>query len=164
MKETGLKIHTWPDNILKKSCKKVENVDSQIKKTFDKMYSLMKKNQGIGLAANQVGLDLSLAVIQVKDKVFKLVNPRIIKKTGTIKFEEGCLSFPGLSLEIKRARKVWVSALNEDGDPLDIEAEGILAVVFQHEIDHINGIVFIDRVSLWKRFSLIPKLKEMSRQ
>ncbi len=164
MRKTGLKIHTWPDKILKKSCNRVEKFDYQIKNTFDEMYRLMKKSQGIGLAANQVGLDLSLIVIEVRDKIFRLVNPRIIKKEGAIKFEEGCLSFPGLTLEIKRGRKVWVSALDEEGDPLDIEAEGILSVVFQHEIDHINGVVFIDRVNLWKRFSLLPKLKEISKR
>ncbi|OQX86259.1 MAG: peptide deformylase [Candidatus Omnitrophica bacterium 4484_70.2] len=127
----------------------------------------MKEKGGIGLAANQAGLDLKLVVIDIppfktnKNIVFKLINPKILKKEGRRKFEEGCLSFPNLSLTIKRAERVWVEALDERGKILNLEAKGILSIVLQHEIDHINGIVFIDRLSFWERVKILPKLRKL---
>jgi peptide deformylase len=162
MSEIELRIHTWPDKILRKKCKKVERVDAQIRGILDKMYYLMEEEKGVGLAANQVGVDLALIVAKAEDRVFKLVNPRIVKKEGRIEFEEGCLSFPDLVLKTKRAAKVWISSLDESGQALDIEAEGSLSVIFQHEIDHINGVLFIDRVPLWKRIELKLKLARIS--
>lgn len=161
MNRIELKIHTWPDKILKKKCKKVEHMNANIRALLAQMYILMKENQGVGLAANQAGIDLSLVVIEAEDKVFKLVNPQIAKKEGEAEYEEGCLSFPGLTLKVKRAKRVWVSSWNEEGEPLDIEVEGILAIIFQHEIDHINGITFIDRIPLWRRVRVISRLKEL---
>lgn len=161
MSKTELKIHTWPDRILKKKCKKVERIDASIYDYLGQMYSLMKESQGVGLAANQAGLDIALVVVEIGDTSLKLVNPRIVKKQGKITFEEGCLSFPGLSLQVKRSKKIWISSLDENGDPLDIEAKEILAVILQHEIDHINGIVFTDRLPLWQRLRILPKLRGM---
>ncbi len=164
MRETKLKIHLWGESILRKKCRKVENVDDGIRSTLNEMYSLMKISDGVGLAANQAGIDLQLIVIEFKNDIFKLVNPRIIKKEGSIRFDEGCLSFPGLTLNVKRAEKVWVSALDDKGNPLDIEASGILAVILQHEIDHINGIVFIDRIPFMERLKIRGRLREIRRQ
>lgn len=164
MKETELRIRTWPDPLLKKKCKKINQVNSQVRRLLDRMYDLMKKNGGVGLAASQVGLDSALIVIETADKLFKLISPRILKKEGSIVFEEGCLSFPGLMLRIKRANKVWVSALDEGGNPLDIEVEGLLAVIFQHEIDHINGVVFIDRIPLWRKILIQFRLRRMEKR
>lgn len=161
MSQTELKIHTWPDKILKKKCKKVKGVDATIKDYLEQMYALMKQSQGVGLAANQAGLELSLVVIEIGHTSLKLVNPQIIRREGSIEFEEGCLSFPGLPLKVKRARKVWVSALDEQGEPFDIEAEDILAVIVQHEIDHINGVVFIDRIPFLSRLRVGFQLKKM---
>ncbi len=161
---TELKLRIWPDKILRTKCKAVTNPDANIRRILDQMYTIMKINRGIGLAATQVGLDICCIIVEAEDRVFRLLNPKIIKKEGTQIFEEGCLSFPGLSLRIKRARSVWVTAMDEWGDPLDIEAEGLLAVVFQHEIDHINGIVFIDRIPLWERMKILPVLRKMERE
>ena len=161
MKRIKLRIHFWGEKILRRKCRKVREVDDDIRMILDEMYSLMRVSDGIGLAANQAGIDLRLIVIQIKDSIFKLVNPKIIKREGSIKIEEGCLSFPGVTLDIKRAGKVWVSSLDETGSPIDIEAGGILAVALQHEIDHINGVVFIDRVSFLKRLKLKNKLREI---
>ena len=161
MKKTKLKIRIWPDPGLRKKCRDVEEVDVRVKEILQDMYFLMKRKDGVGLAATQVGVDISLVVIEAGDKVFKLVNPRIEKKEGSFVFNEGCLSFPGLTLDIKRAYKVWVSALDETGDPLDIEAEGALSVIFQHEIDHINGKVFIDRCPAWRKFFVMSRLRKM---
>ena len=161
MNETKLRIHTWPENILRQRAQKVERVDDKVRYLLDEMLSLMKVSGGVGLAGNQAGLDLSLIIIQIEDQTFKLVNPKITKKEGSVSFPEGCLSFPGLELEIKRANKVWVSALNQEGKPVEIEAQGFLAVAFQHEIDHVNGVVFINRISFWQRLKTFPRLKKI---
>lgn len=161
--EIPLRIHTWPDKILKKKCKEAVIFDKSIIKLLDKMYALMRKCSGVGLAGNQAGLDLQLIVIEAEDKVFRLANPKIVKKSGRINFKEGCLSFPSLQLVVRRFERVWVAAKNEYGEDIDIEAEGPLAVIFQHEIDHINGISFIDRISLPQRLRIIPKLREIAK-
>ncbi len=163
MKTTALKIVLWPNKILKTPARQVERVDKEIASLLEKMYVAMLYYKGIGLAANQLGLNLRLAVVSAEDKVFKLVNPRILKKEGRFKIVEGCLSFPGLELEIKRAKRVWVSSLDEKARPLEIEAEGLLAVVFQHEIDHLEGIPFIYRVPLWKRLKALSSLKKKNK-
>ena len=163
MKKIGLRIHTWPEKILRKKCKKVDLVDEQIRELLDEMCLVMLNDKGIGLAANQVGLDISMVVVALEDKLFKLVNPCIVKKEGTMSILEGCLSFPGLELEVKRSKKVWVSALNEKGEPLDIEADGVLAIIFQHEIDHVNGITFISRVPFRQRLKVSAQLKEIKK-
>jgi peptide deformylase len=123
----------------------------------------MREHKGVGLAANQAGLTLRLAVIEAEDKVFKLVNPVIIKKSGRIAILEGCLSFPGLELKVRRYGKIWVRSLNEKGEPLNLEVEDTLAIVFQHEIDHLDGICFIDRIPFWERLKIVPKLKAIKR-
>jgi peptide deformylase len=151
MEETKLKIHTWPDTVLRRRCKEVKVVDDNIRGLLDQMYALMLVNNGVGLAANQVGLDQRLVVAGLGDKVFKLVNPKVIRKEGKLNFLEGCLSFPGVEVKVSRAKRVWVSALDEKGQPLELELQGVWAVVFQHEIDHIDGIIFFDRLSFWKR-------------
>ncbi|UCC95740.1 MAG: peptide deformylase [Candidatus Omnitrophota bacterium] len=159
-----LRIYTWPEQILRKRCKDVLIVDDETRNILSEMYALMKIHKGIGLAANQAGINLRLIVVEAEDKVFKLVNPQITKREGRIALKEGCLSFPGLELEVKRAKKVWLSALSEKGEPIDIEAEDVLAVAFQHEIDHINGIEFIDRISFWQKFKVLPQLKKIKRR
>jgi len=164
MKETKLKICTWPEKILRKKCREVKTFDGRIKCLFSEMLSLMRITDGVGLAANQVGLDLRLVVVELNSKVFKLVNPRITKKKGSLRFLEGCLSFPGLELEIKRSEKVWLSAQDEEGKEINLEAKGPLAVIFQHELDHIDGIVFIDRASFWQKLRAKPKLKAIVRR
>lgn len=158
MEKFPLELKVWPDKILRKKCRKAEKVDFNIRGLLDKMFVMMRKHQGVGLAGPQAGIDLALVVIQAGDKVFRLVNPEIIRKKGKIRIEEGCLSFPGISLGIKRAETVWVSYLDETGDPVTLEAEGVLSVILQHEIDHINGIVFIDRAGLAQRLKNIPGL------
>lgn len=163
MSKTKLKIHTWPDEILRKKCKKVKKVDASTRALLDEMLSLMRVNLGVGLAANQAGLDLSLVVIEAEGKTLKLVNPRVVKGEGLICFREGCLSFPGLEMDIKRKNKVKIAALNEKGEKINFDAEGVLAVVLQHEIDHTNGIVFIDKISLWQRLKVIAKLKSIKK-
>jgi peptide deformylase len=128
------------------------------------MLSLMRISGGVGLAATQAGLDLSLLVVEIEGRIFKLVNPVITKSEGSITFLEGCLSFPGLELEVRRANKVWIKTLDEEGRSLEITAEGFLAVVFQHEIDHVEGVVFIDRISFWQRLKAHNRLRKIIRK
>ena len=159
MSKTKLRIHLYGEKILRKKCRLVKEVDETIRRLLGEMYTLMKINNGIGLASNQAGLDLKLVVIDTGNVSLKLVNPKIIKKEGSIVFNEGCLSFPDIYLKIKRANKVWVEAQDEFGRPFTYEAEGILAVVFQHEIDHTEGILFIDHIGLKEKFKIRNKLR-----
>jgi len=164
MNKTKLRIHIWPERILRKKSRKVEKADAKIKCLLEEMLSLMRVSGGVGLAANQVGLDLRLIIVEAENQTFKLVNPRIVRKEGSTSFLEGCLSFPGLELEVKRANKVWISAQNEESESIKINAEGFLAVIFQHEIDHIEGVVFIDRISFWQRLKAYPGLRKIIRR
>lgn len=164
MTTTKLRIHTWPDKILRKKTKRVEKVDERIRALLDEMLTLMRVSGGVGLAANQAGIDLQLIVIETEGRVFKLANPVIVKNKGSLISNEGCLSFPGLEFAVKRHTKVWVKAVDEHGKPFDYEAEGLLAIVFQHELDHINGITFIDRGSFWQKLKARPMLARIAKE
>ena len=152
-----LKILTYPDKFLSEPTKPVENIDEKIQNLIKDMASIMYQAPGIGLAAIQVGINKSLLIYDVLPKDEKrslqvLINPRIIESEGTtISEDEGCLSVPDFRANVKRAASVLVEGFDNKEKPLRIEAEGLLAVVLQHEIDHLNGILFIDRISSLKR-------------
>lgn len=161
MKKTELRLQLYGSPLLRKRCLEVEKIDFRIRELLSSMVTLMRMKKGVGLAANQAGLELRLVVIETPERLYRMINPRITAQKGRIFFDEGCLSFPGINLRIKRAREVWVNYLNEEGFAIDLKAEGSLAVILQHEIDHINGILFIDRVPVWQRLKLIPQLKKI---
>lgn len=152
-----LEILTYPDKFLKQPTKPVENIDGTIQKIIEDMALTMYEAQGVGLAAIQVGCDKSIIVYDVSQREGQrslqvLINPRIVTAEGEMLSEdEGCLSVPDLRANVKRASYVLVESLDSEGKPLRIEANGLLATVFQHEIDHLNGILFIDRISALKR-------------
>lgn len=152
-----LKILTYPDKFLSEPTKPVENIDEKIRNLIKDMASIMYQAPGIGLAAIQVGINKSLLIYDVSPRDEKrslqvLINPRIIESEGkTISEDEGCLSVPDFRANVKRAASVLVEGFDSEEKPLRIEAEGLLAVVLQHEIDHLNGILFIDRISSLKR-------------
>ncbi|MBW2575569.1 MAG: peptide deformylase [Deltaproteobacteria bacterium] len=152
-----LKILTYPDKFLSEPTKPVENIGEKIQNLIKDMASIMYQAPGIGLAAIQVGINKSLLIYDVLPKDEKrslqvLINPRIIESEGTtISEDEGCLSVPDFRANVKRAASVLVEGFDNKEKPLRIEAEGLLAVVLQHEIDHLNGILFIDRISSLKR-------------
>lgn len=152
-----LKILTYPDKFLSKPTKAVENIGEKIQNLIKDMASIMYQAPGIGLAAIQVGINKSLLIYDVLPKDEKrslqvLINPRIIESEGsTISKDEGCLSVPDFKANVKRAASVFVEGFDNKEKPLRLEAEGLLAVVLQHEIDHLNGILFIDRISSLKR-------------
>lgn len=152
-----LEVLTYPDKFLKQPTKPVEEIDGTIQKLIDRMTETMYNAPGVGLAAIQVGYDKSLLIYDISPKAEKrslqvLINPRIITSEGTIISEnEGCLSVPDFRADVGRAASVLVEGLDRTGKPIRIEAEGLLAIVLQHEIDHLNGTLFIDRISPLKR-------------
>ncbi|MEE8479787.1 MAG: peptide deformylase [Desulfobacterales bacterium] len=152
-----LKILTFPDKFLRQPTKPVENIDGEIQKVIDGMAGIMYEAPGVGLAAIQVGYDKSIIVYDVSLKEEKrslqvLINPKIISSEGKILSEnEGCLSVPDLRTDIKRSVSILVEGLDREGKPLKIEADELLALVLQHEIDHLNGTLIIDHISSLKR-------------
>jgi peptide deformylase len=154
---TALDVLTYPDKFLRQPAKPVEEIDENIQKLIENMTETMYEAPGVGLAAIQVGYDKSLLIYDIAPKEEKrslqvLINPRIITSEGTMISEnEGCLSVPDFRADVRRAASVLVEGLDRSGKPLRLEAEGILAIVLQHEIDHLNGTLFIDRISSLKR-------------
>jgi peptide deformylase len=152
-----LKILTYPDKFLSEPTKPVENIDEKIQNLVKDMASIMYQAPGVGLAAIQVGINKSLLVYDVSPRDEKrslqvLINPRIVESEGTTISEgEGCLSVPDFRANVKRAASVLIEGFDNKEKPLRIEAQGLLAIVLQHEIDHLNGILFIDRISPLKR-------------
>jgi len=150
-----LEIKKFKSPVLRKRCEEIKEITSQIEKLVFDMAETMKKSRGIGLAASQVGALKRIIVIQPdlrKQEFIALINPKIIKKSEKKDLlEEGCLSFPNIFINISRPKKVEVEALDIKGDKIKIRAEGILSHVFQHEIDHLDGILFFDRLSLIER-------------
>ena len=146
-----LEIYTYPDPILKQQAEPVDHVNSEIFRLIDDMAETMYDAPGIGLAANQVGKALKLLVVDLQRPDYEhgllvLINPEIVRASGETSYEEGCLSVPDYFAMVKRAEQVTVRALNQHGKLVDIEADGLLAVVLQHEIDHLDGTLFVDRL------------------
>jgi len=155
-----LDIKKYPNSILRKKCKRVREVTPGIKQLINDMIATMQKNNGIGLAAPQVGVSKRIIVAQTDYGLKAFINPEIIKKTKEKEImEEGCLSFPDLWLKVERAKGVEITAL--DGNGNKTKAEGLLSIILQHEIDHLDGILFIDRISFWQRLKIRKKLKEI---
>jgi len=160
MQETELKIRIIGDPVLRRKARKVGRVTARHKDILSKMARLMYEASGIGLAAPQVGIDEQMIVIDIGKGLYKLVNPRIIKKEGHQAIEEGCLSVPGISVKVKRAKKITVQAFDDDGKLVSFDAQDLMAVACQHEIDHLFGKLIIDYAPLWKRLAFRKKLKE----
>jgi peptide deformylase len=146
-----LEIRKYPDPILRRRATEVPRIDTTIRRLSDQMVETMYFSQGAGLAANQVGVPVRLIVVRLDADVLRLVNPEIVSWEGEEVAEEGCLSIPGFFEHVKRSRKVKVRGTRIDGKVLEEEFEGFFARVFQHEIDHINGLLFVDRLSPVKK-------------
>ena len=161
-----LPIITAPDRRLKVNSKPVETVDDEVRRLLDDMLETMYQAPGIGLASTQVGDPRRLVVIDVSeehDDPLCLVNPEILERQGAEKNEEGCLSVPGIYEKVQRAERILVKALDRDGKPLEMEADGLLAVCIQHEIDHLDGKLFVDYLSNLKRQRIRKKLEKEAR-
>jgi peptide deformylase len=152
-----LKILTYPDDTLRQPTNKLDNIDGDVQKMIDQMASTMYDAPGVGLAAIQVGWDKSVLIFDIsssdQDRSLQvLINPRIIDQEGEIISEnEGCLSVPEFKADVKRYASILVQGVDREGRPLELEAQGMLAIILQHETDHLKGKLFIDHVSALKR-------------
>lgn len=133
------------DEILRKRCRKVDNIDKRLLTLIEDMKETMYKADGVGLAAPQIGILKRMAVIDIGEGPIVIINPEIIETKGSYIDIEGCLSIPGRQGTVERPEKVKVKALNERGEEIIIEGEGLLARAFCHEIDHLDGILFVDK-------------------
>lgn len=170
------KILTYPDPFLRKKSTPVEEIDGEVLRLLDDMAETMYEAPGVGLAAPQVGVDKRIIVVDISPRVkegeedegeeieydgpglIELINPEITASGGESIGEEGCLSIPGFVSDVRRKQRVVLEGYNREGELLEIEAEDLLARVFQHEIDHLDGILFIDRLSRLKRELLKKKI------
>ncbi len=161
-----LDILHYPDPRLRNKARPVEKVDDQIRKLVDDMFETMYEAPGIGLAATQANVPKRVIVIDVSDaknRPLCLINPEILARDGEEECEEGCLSVPGVFDTVTRSERVRVSALDRDGKSIELEADGLLAVCIQHEIDHLDGKLFVDYLSNLKRQRIRKKLEKESR-
>ena len=142
-----LRIRTEGSEILRKKARPVASVNRSIKRLAEDMLETMYKARGAGLAAPQIGRDIRLVVMDIGEGPLMLVNPRVTSSAGKIVDAEACLSIPGVSGKVARAKRVFVEGLDLDGKTQLLEAEGFLARVIQHEVDHLDGVLFIDRAT-----------------
>ncbi len=164
-----LTIRHYGDPVLRRKARRVKVVDEAIRRLAEEMSELMKRQGGVGLAANQVGERIRLIVVDPSageraEELFALVNPKITAREGSYEDEEGCLCFPGLRIPIRRALNVKAEGLDLDGNPVFLEGRGLLARILQHEIDHLDGIMMVDRLPLLKRLAMKFKLPRLKRQ
>lgn len=162
-----LKILQYPDERLHTVAAKVPAVTDEIRTLVRDMAETMYAAPGVGLAATQVDVHKEVIVIDVSDKrdnLLAFINPEILAAEGEAECEEGCLSVPGIFDKVKRAQRVTVRALNQDGSPFEVEAEDLLSVCIQHEMDHLKGKVFVEYLSRLKQSRILAKMKKMQRK
>jgi peptide deformylase len=169
---TVREIRKYPDPVLHTKTARVEAVDSGLQQLIDDMIETMYAAPGVGLAANQVGVSLQLAVIDITSReereqgrqrpVVVIINPEILSMEGSVAEEEGCLSIPDYAETVKRAVKVRVRAQDRKGKVFELETEGLMAKALQHEIDHLNGLLFVDRLSPLKKSIFKRKYKKLA--
>ncbi|HEX8979488.1 MAG TPA: peptide deformylase [Parasulfuritortus sp.] len=162
-----MKILQYPDNRLHTVAKPVAEVDDHIRRLAADMAETMYAAPGIGLAATQVDRHIRMIVIDTseeKNTLMVFINPEILEKDGEAVYEEGCLSVPGIYEKVTRAEHIKVRALNLDGQPFELEAEGLLAICIQHEIDHLDGKVFVEYLSRLKQERIRTKLLKQQRE
>ena len=163
---TTLNILHFPDPRLRNVAQPVEQVDDSVRQLIDDMFETMYAAPGIGLAATQVNVARRIIVIDIseeRDQPLCLINPQISALDGVEEMEEGCLSVPGVYEKVQRAERVSVKALDRQGEPVEFQADGLLAVCIQHEIDHLDGKLFVDYLSQLKRTRIRKKLEKEQR-
>ena len=164
-----MKIHTYPDPVLKTKAEPIEAFDEELQCLIDQMAETMYQAPGIGLAANQVGVLKQVIVYDVSSKedeknLSVLINPEIISEEGEVTFDEACLSVVDYSADVIRYEKITVRGLDRLGNSVEFEANNLLAICLQHEIDHLHGILFIDRISHLKRSLYQKKIKKILKE
>jgi len=164
---TNLTILRFPDKRLRTKATQIDSVDDTLRDFIKNMFDTMYEAPGIGLAATQVNFHKRLMVIDVSeenDQPLCFINPVITHKEGIEVMQEGCLSVPGFYEDIERAETITVKALNKEGEPFELTADGLLAVCIQHEIDHLDGKLFVDYISPLKRNRIKKKLERMEKE
>jgi peptide deformylase len=162
-----LDILHFPDPRLRQKARPVDRVDPDIQRLVDDMLETMYAAPGIGLAATQVNVPRRVVVIDVSDEHDQplcLINPEVVERRGSEEMDEGCLSVPGFYETVRRAEWIRVRALDREGKPLELEADGLLAVCIQHEVDHLDGKLFVDYLSSLKRDRIRKKLEKAERR
>ncbi|WP_411359733.1 peptide deformylase [Pseudidiomarina salilacus] len=160
---TKLNILKYPDERLRTVAEPVTSVDDDLRNTIDAMFETMYESNGVGLAATQVDVHKRLFVADCSEdqnEPLVFINPEITEKDGLFTNEEGCLSFPGVYAKVERAQKVTVQALDRNGESFSLTADGLLAICIQHELDHLNGKLFVDYLSPLKRDRIRKKLEK----
>lgn len=163
---TKLTILKYPDERLRTVAEPITSVDDHLRDTIDAMFETMYDSNGVGLAATQVNVHKRLFIADCSEdqnEPLVFINPEITEKDGLFTNEEGCLSFPGVYAKVERASKVTVSALDRNGETFSLTAEGLLAICIQHELDHLNGKLFVDYLSPLKRDRIRKKLEKEAR-
>ncbi|MFH1621986.1 MAG: peptide deformylase [Candidatus Omnitrophota bacterium] len=163
MKEIELKIHTYGDSVLRKKSKPFNSVGNAEKVLAEKMAKLMYSSGGIGLAAPQVGINKQLVIVDVGQGLFKLFNPKVKTKTGSESIEEGCLSVPGITVKVKRPKRVFIEGINELNKKVSFWADDLFARALQHEIDHLKGKLIVDYANIFKKLGIKSKFKKSKR-
>ncbi len=155
-----LPLHLLGSPVLRQRSDEVTTVTDETRRFIDDLFETMDAAKGVGLAANQVGVAQRIAVIDADGQRFAMINPEIVAAEGKVSGEEGCLSIPEVFADVNRAAKVTLQALDRDGKPFKLEAEGLTARAIQHEIDHLDGILFLDHLSVLKRSILLKRYKK----
>jgi peptide deformylase len=168
------RIRYWPDKILKKKQKEVDFFDDKLKEYVDIMFKRMEEEDGIGLAANQIGIPYQIIVVDTNKSDRReeneegvrmaIINPKIVETEGEVQSTEGCLSFPGIQITIPRYKRIKVVAKDIEGNDIEINTDGFLSIVLQHEIDHINGIPFINYLPPVKKKMILEKYKKIKKE
>jgi peptide deformylase len=162
-----VKLIHYPDSVLKKRCRPVREVTGDLARRAEEMLEFMYESQGLGLAAPQVGWSERVVTLDVEGeregrRIY--LNPLIVEREGNLEHEEGCLSLPGVQLEVPRSEKVRVVAYTLDGERVEMEAEGLVACAWQHELDHLNGLLIIDRVQPTALMDVRDQLKKLAEE
>ena len=154
-----LSIHLLGSPVLREAAAPVAEVTDELRRLVDDMFETMDAAEGVGLAANQIGRAIRLAVVDAEGSRFAMINPVIREASGKESEEEGCLSIPDVYAEVTRPERIVLEAIGRDGAPFRIEAGGLMARAIQHEVDHLDGILFLDRLSPMKRRLLIARYR-----
>ena len=157
------KILRFPHPVLRKKAKAVKRVTPEIAKLIDDMIETMHAAPGVGLAAPQVGINKQMILVDIGEGLVTLINPKIIKRKGSVVREEGCLSVPGACIKVKRAKTITVKGVNEKSQEVLIHAEDLFARVLQHEIDHLMGRLISDRLNFVQRMRLKRRIAQLAR-
>ena len=160
-----LKIRKYGDPVLKNISEKIEKIDDELLKLIDDMAETMYDAPGVGLAAPQVGINRRVVIIDIEGTLKKIINPEFLECKSKLEIgEEGCLSIPGIYEKVKRAEKVKIKYMNEKGEEVIEEAEGLLARAFQHEVDHLEGTLFVEKLAPVRKRMVSKKLQKMKKE